>query len=239
MARGPVVTGERAVAQVPPLGDFFARRFAVRSPLVSWLVFERAGGSVAFLFAHAGISPSAATLLGGLLGAAGAVLLAVAAGPAGAVVAGVVLLASYVLDCTDGQLARATHRTSAFGAWLDVAADAVVVAVVSVALSVALVDGGLDPAWAVVLAGAFGASRTVSLFTATQVRRADGGLQLAGAAATARALYVAAMDTPVVYLALALTRLVTPAFVAVIAVLVLMTVVQTAVSVRHHFREEP
>jgi phosphatidylglycerophosphate synthase len=187
-----------------------------------------------------GVSPSAVTLLGGAVGATGAVLLAIADTLAEAAVAGAVLLFSYVLDCVDGQLARATGRTSAVGAWLDVTVDGVVIAFTAAALAVALPADGTAPAVAVLLAGAYGGSRVASLHTAARVSNAGGGrMQLTGMSSLLRQGYVALMDTPVVYLALCASRPAPEAFRTVIVVVTVMTVVQTAASARHHFASRP
>jgi phosphatidylglycerophosphate synthase len=240
----------RSVVAVPPpggsagglpgLADFVGRRFAVRSPLVSWILFERLGGLLAYAGARLSVGPGAVTLLGGAVGAAGAVLLATAHTLTAAAAAGAVLLVSYVLDCVDGQLARATGRTSALGAWLDVTIDAVVIAFTAAALAVALPADGTAPGVAVLLAGAYGASRVASLHTAARVSSEDGGgMRLTGTSALLRQGYVALMDTPVVYVALCASRPVPVAFRTVILVVTVMTVVQTVVSARHHFASRP
>jgi phosphatidylglycerophosphate synthase len=231
-----VTRPDRTTDRVPPLAQFVARRFATRSPWPSWVLFERLGGAVAYLFARIGVPPAAATLLSGAAGIAGATLLAVADDGAGVVGAGVALLLSYVLDCTDGQLARATHRTSAVGAWLDVSVDAVVIAFVVPSLAIILQADGATATASLLLAGAYGASRAVSLFTSTQVRSSDGGgMQLIGAAGALRTVWVGLIDTPAVYLALCGSRLASDLFRAVIVVVTVMTVTQTLVSARHHF----
>jgi phosphatidylglycerophosphate synthase len=218
-----------------PFSAFVGRRFAARSPVVSWLVFERLGGALAFLLAKAAASPTAITLVGGALGILGALRLATADEPAQAVVAAVLLLSSYTLDCTDGQLARATGRASSRGAWLDVVTDGVVIAFVGAGLTIALLDGGGSPVGSVLLAGAYGASRTANLVTSSQVRADDGGLRLTGLSSIARTAYVGLIDTPVVYFVLCSALLFPNALRWVLALLTVMTLVQTLVSARHHF----
>jgi hypothetical protein len=69
-----------------------------------------------------GLSPAAVTAFSVALAALAAGAFAIASRPA--MVAGALLLyASFVLDCVDGQLARYTCRFSAFGGWLDTMAD--------------------------------------------------------------------------------------------------------------------
>jgi phosphatidylglycerophosphate synthase len=221
---------------VPPFRQFVARRFAAPSPPVSWMVFERIGGALAYLLAQFRTPPAVPTAVGGAVGAAGAVLLGAASDTGDQIAAGVLLLLSYVLDCTDGQLARATNRTSARGAWLDVATDATVIAFVTAALGAALLAQGHDPISSMLVAGAYGASRTVSLFTATLVRSSNGGIRLTGMRSVLRATYVALIDTPVGYVALCAARLEPTVLVVVMATLTVLTLGQALVSARHHFR---
>ena len=221
---------------IPPLGEFVGRRFAAPSPPLSWAVFERIGGALAWGLARFRTPPAVPTLLGGAVGIAGAVALGAASDTGGQIAAGVLLLLSYALDCTDGQLARATHRTSARGAWMDVATDATVIGFVTAALSAALLAHGHGPMAAMLVAGAYGAARTVSLFTSTLVRSSDGGIRLTGLRSVLRSGYVALIDTPVGYLALCAARPSPSVLVAVVVILTVLTAGQALVSARHHFR---
>lgn len=87
------------------------------------------------------VSPNAVTLASFF-----ATLLAAAsiafAGRAGGIVGAVLIVAGFVLDCLDGQLARATGRTSDFGRYLDSLTDLVKVFALIVALAVADAHGG-------------------------------------------------------------------------------------------------
>jgi len=188
----------------PPLRDLTSRRFAAGGPPVTWWVFQPAGGAVAFGAARAGASPTGLTGAGLLLGLAGCGLLATSDSPAGFGGAGVLLLLAYVLDCADGQLARATGRTSERGAWLDVAADAAVV----VALAVAVAHSGAtgdNPVLSLAAATLLGAGRAASLLAGTLARREPGRERWTstGLQRVARTAYVSLVDTPVVYAALA------------------------------------
>ncbi|WP_329655739.1 CDP-alcohol phosphatidyltransferase family protein [Phenylobacterium sp.] len=224
----------RTVSEVPPFTDFVSRRFAVPGPFWSWMIFERIGGGLAYCFARLGVPPAAATLLGGAAGVSGAILLGVASTPIHLVGALTLLLLSYALDCSDGQLARATRRESARGAWMDVAVDSVVIAFVTASLTYALLDGNRS-AISLMLGGAFGASRTASLFTSTIIRRDKGGMQLSGLMSHLRTAFIAAIDTPFVYAALCATRLTPPLLETVILGVTVLTAVQTLVSARRHF----
>jgi phosphatidylglycerophosphate synthase len=221
-------------SQVPPFNDFVSRRYASASPFWTWTVFQPVGGALAYCFARLGVSPAAVTLCGGAAGIGGAVLLGLASTPAQVLGAGFLLLLAYSFDCADGQVARATRRASASGAWMDVASDMIVIAFVAAALTYALAQG-VSPPLGLVLGGAFGATRTVSLFTSTMVRQSKGGLRLSGRLRHLRTAFIAPIDTPFVYLALCATRL-APTFLAgVVLAVAALTMVQTLVSAWRHF----
>jgi phosphatidylglycerophosphate synthase len=198
------------------------------------MIFERIGGALAYCFARLGVPPAAATLLGGASGVSGAILLGVASTPGQLAGAATLLLLAYTLDCSDGQLARATRRASPRGAWLDVTVDSIVIAFVTASLTSALRDS-TSSLVSLMLGGAFGASRTASLFTSTIIRRDNGGMQLSGLMSHLRTAFIAAMDTPFVYVALCATRL-TPVLLGIVVLGVTgLTAVQTLVSARRHF----
>ena len=68
------------------------------------------------------IAPTGVTFFSIVLGLVAAVLFGLGARPA--LIGGAVLLQlAFVADCVDGQLARYSGRTSAFGAWLDAVGD--------------------------------------------------------------------------------------------------------------------
>jgi phosphatidylglycerophosphate synthase len=219
----------------PTVRRFLAREYAARSPFWSWLVFERVGGALAYVFVQLRISPESVSLLAGAAGTAGAIALGAARDTGSVALACALLLCAYSLDCADGQLARATGRTSPQGAWLDVAMDSVVITFVSMSLLFGLLrDGGQSLADLVIVA-VFAASRTASLFTSTTVRADDGGLRLRGISSVLRTAYVSAMDTPFVYVAICATRLETEWLRAVLITVAVLTLGQTVVSARHHF----
>lgn len=68
----------------------------------------------------------------------------------GFVAAGVLLLASFVLDCTDGQLARYSLRYSTLGAWLDATFDRAKEYAYYAGLALGAARGG-DDVWALAL----------------------------------------------------------------------------------------
>jgi phosphatidylglycerophosphate synthase len=112
--------------------------------LYSRTVSDRLGTPVAAIGMRLGVHPTYLTLVNLVLGIGGSVAVMAARSPDGIaplLVLGVVLWqVAYVFDCADGQLARATGKTSAYGASVDVFVDvavqiSVVVAVSSVLLS--------------------------------------------------------------------------------------------------------
>ena len=188
----------------PSLRLFLARHFAAGGPLVTWVLCQPAGGAIAYAGTRVGARPSAVTLLGLLAGVAGCTVLAVAERGVTFAAAGTVLVLSYLCDCADGQLARATGTSSERGAWLDVLCDGAIV--VCLALAVAHQgERGSTPLLVLGASALLGAGRMASLVTGTMARRSPDrdewtsrGLTLAG-----RRAYLAVMDTPVVYVTVA------------------------------------
>lgn len=129
------------------------------------LIDDRVATTVAAWAMGRRIHPSVLTLGNATLGIGGSVAVFVAAGDgpfSAAVLAGVVLWqAAYVLDCADGQLARAAGRTSAAGARLDATADLAVQAGMLVAVSQVVLRWSHPP---VALLIAFAATWCVNLF---------------------------------------------------------------------------
>lgn len=199
------------------------------------MLFERVGGAFAYFFFRSGVSPNVVTVMGGVVGIAGAARLGTAADGVHVAAAAALLLLAYSLDCADGQLARATQRASPQGAWLDITVDSIIIAFLSTSLSYALHAGGVPAPWSFLLAGAFGASRVSSLFTAGRIKGDDGGIELAGLKAFSRSAYIAMMETPFVYVVLCASRLEGDLFIAIIAAVTTLSTIKTTVSARAHF----
>ncbi len=90
--------------------------------VVAVLFATRAASALLPLAVRSGISPNALTLLSLALTLVAALAMT-AEGAAAAVVAAFLIALGFVVDCLDGQLARATSRTSDFGAYLDAMTD--------------------------------------------------------------------------------------------------------------------
>lgn len=134
--------------------------------LWSEAVDQRLAARVATLAHRAGASPAQLTVANLVLGLGVSVLVALAAESEPFWPIGLIALVgwqlAYVLDCADGQLARATDRTSHSGARLDVFCDFAVQAGLLTAISVvASATTSIHAGWI----AAFASTWSISLFT--------------------------------------------------------------------------
>ena len=114
LAAGAVPDDRIAQLQANRIDDGFYSTFVVR----------RLSKPLTRLALRLGMSPNAVTLISFGVGLAAAASFAV--GTRWALVLGAVLLQlSLIIDCVDGEVARATRRFSALGAWLDASTDRV------------------------------------------------------------------------------------------------------------------
>ena len=90
----------------------------------STFVLRRIAAHITPWAVRRGIPANAVTVLSALIGVAGGVSFAFGSYPA-LVLGALLLQVSIVLDCVDGEIARATRTRSPFGAWLDAATDRV------------------------------------------------------------------------------------------------------------------
>ena len=125
-------------------------------------------GAKAAAAAHVmGLTPNAVTTISGALSLGGLVALAIAGTTVtGAVTASALLLAGFVLDSADGQLARLAGAGSLAGEWLDHVVDAVRLPAAHLALAVALWMAEVPP-WAIGLALLFSVVASVWFFAVT------------------------------------------------------------------------
>jgi len=111
----------------------------------STFVVRRISKPITRLALRLGLSPNTITLISFLIGLSAA--LAFAQGSrAWMVVGALALQLSLVVDCVDGEVARATRRFSALGAWLDASTDRVKEYAAYAGLATGAVIGG-SPAW--------------------------------------------------------------------------------------------
>lgn len=142
-------------------------------------VLRRLSKPLSALGAARGWSPNAITLVSLAVGLAAAGLFAT--GERWAMVLGAILLqASIIIDCSDGEVARLTGRYSTVGAWLDAATDRVKEYAAYAGLAAGAVAGGAEM-WIWWLAGAtmtLQTGRHLSDYTfhQVQVRRETAGV---------------------------------------------------------------
>jgi phosphatidylglycerophosphate synthase len=136
---------------------------------------QRIGAILAFLGCRLSLSPNTLTTSGLVIASLAALLYT--SPRTGSVFAALVLFQlAYGLDCADGQLARATGKSSRFGGWWDVAVDAINLLVLSFSLLYLFsVEGGAYlniSAYAGVLVLTVG--RVLILITSTIARGGEG-----------------------------------------------------------------
>lgn len=190
----PLDAAPSAVHLETALLDHLGRR-ATGDSYLATLIDRRLSRPITRLLLPWPVTPSQITLSSILVGLAGAALLATVsywarlAGLAG-------LVASIVLDCVDGEVARARFEQSAAGARLDVVGDYAVHLATFTGLGVGLVRQGLPPggvlAVVVLVAGVVAAMVTVhALFVRPAL--AHGDLHWAGAARSLSGMPAAAI----------------------------------------------
>lgn len=117
-----------------------------------------------------GWTPNAITLLSFAIGIAAAA--SFAWGSRWALVVGAILLqASLVVDCVDGEVARATRRFSALGAWLDASTDRVKEFLAYAGLAIGAARGGLDIWWLAIVLVVLQTTRHMSDYDFSRVQR--------------------------------------------------------------------
>ena len=161
----------------PSLTSFLRRQYAAGGPPPTWYLAQPLAGLVAWVAVRAGISASAVTLCALFMALAGAWILAAGeAGMLSQISAWILLTVAYVLDCADGQVARATGTASERGGWLDVYCDYVVISVVPFAAlwyhATAYV-GTSDYLWLLFAALFMIVGRSQDLYTASMFRKAS------------------------------------------------------------------
>lgn len=137
------------------------------------LVSRRLSPAVTRLLLPTMITPNAVTVTSTVIGVAGGLLVG-SEGTAG-IVAGIVgLLASGVLDCCDGELARFRGTSSRLGHALDVVGDTLVAVALLAGIALHLAHAGTFPGWPALVAlllGVVGAFAVITWSEATAARR--------------------------------------------------------------------
>ena len=136
----------------------------------STFVVRRLSKPLTRLALRVGWTPNAITLLSFAVGIAAAAAFAV--GDRWALVVGAVLLQlSLVIDCVDGEVARATRRFSALGAWLDASTDRVKEFLAYAGLAYGAFRFGVDIWWLAVVLVVLQTTRHMSDYDFSRVQR--------------------------------------------------------------------
>jgi phosphatidylglycerophosphate synthase len=163
-ARGPT-GGTLLPADAPPERVELALLRALENPrdgYIDRLLYRRLSRPVTRLLLRTRLTPNQITIAGTLLGIAGGAFLALPTW-LGIALGVVCLMASSVLDCCDGELARLRFTESNIGHLLDVTGDTLVHGALVGGLSARLIASGQTPGWPTLaalglgIAGAFAA----------------------------------------------------------------------------------
>lgn len=161
---------EKAVASVP--ADRIARLQANRvdDGFYSTFVVRKLSKPMTAVALKLGISPNSITLISFAVGllAAGSFAL----GDRWALVIGAILLQlSLIIDCVDGEVARATRRFSALGAWLDASTDRVKEYLAYAGLAAGAALHGVDIWWLALVMMVLQTTRHMTDYDFSRVQR--------------------------------------------------------------------
>ena len=168
--------GTLTSAHAPPMQVEHALLRALENPRDGYLdrlVYRHFSRPVTCALARTRVSPNAVTLVGIGLGALGGLLFAVP-GEVALLAAVLCLLASGVLDCSDGELARLRFAESRLGHWLDVSGDTIVHVWLLGGIVTRITATGQRPDWwvlAALAAGVFGALAVMTWSEQREARR--------------------------------------------------------------------
>lgn len=136
----------------------------------STFVVRKASKPLTRLALHLGLSPNLVTLLSFAIGIAAAACFA--AGGRWWLVAGALLLQlSLIVDCVDGEVARATRRFTALGAWLDASTDRVKEFLAYAGLAYGAARLGVDIWWLAVVLIVLQTTRHMTDYDFSRVQR--------------------------------------------------------------------
>lgn len=202
--------GSAAIPGQPTWSEFWAQKFAAGGHPLTQLLSQRVGACLAYASYRLGLSPSALTLAGAVVGLGTSLAYALAPPGVGTTLFLIVAYQlAYGFDCADGQLARASRRASEFGAWFDVTVDFVRYLAIGYAILVLLLQQhGLGLAAAVPISGIFMVGTVVSLHTSISLQRlaARQPAQPQAAPSPSRRVLRTIIDTPVLLLMLCVLR---------------------------------
>lgn len=189
--------------------EFWRLDFSAGGHPLTQIFSQRLGASIAYGAYRLGLSPSHITVAGAVVGLGASFAYALLPpGPPSIVGLAIAYQLAYGFDCADGQLARASRRTSEFGAWFDVTVDFVRYIAIGYALLALMVwQHGIGLAAALPISGAFLIGTVVSLHTSISLQR-QAALQghQRGAPSFLRNALRTIIDTPFLLLMLCLLR---------------------------------
>jgi phosphatidylglycerophosphate synthase len=184
---------------------FWERSFAVSCFPPTWHIFQRLGGVLAFIAYKIGLSPNMITLIGGLTGTYAIWQFSVL--PLGlleTVHLSLVFSFVYILDCADGQLARATGKTSKLGKWFDIGVDFYLIILFPVGISIFIKSLHIGPNIDWMVMGLI-IGRALVLITSSLKR--SGGEDHHPSSSYVKKIIQSILDTPVFYLWICWARL--------------------------------
>jgi len=184
---------------------FWERSFAVSCFPPTWHIFQRLGGVLAFIAYKIGLSPNMITLIGGLTGTYAIWQFSVL--PLGlleTVHLSLVFSFVYILDCADGQLARATGKTSKLGKWFDIGVDFYLIILFPVGISIYIKSLHIGPNIDWMVMGLI-IGRALVLITSSLKR--SGGEDHHPSSSYVKKIIQSILDTPVFYLWICWARL--------------------------------
>lgn len=124
------------------------QEFSAGGGLFTRIFSQRLGAVIAYCGLFAGVSPNLLTAFALGASLAGSVLFAFgASGLEVTLTSALLYQLAYGFDCSDGQLARASKRSSKFGGWLDVMADLIALLVMAFSILYWLIANIDGPVW--------------------------------------------------------------------------------------------
>lgn len=187
--------------------DLLSRRFDTADQgLLTAAFSQRLGGVFAALALVAGWSPNAVTLIGLATAIGGCVPFIFGTDALAWIAAAILWQISFALDCADGQLARATKRSSRYGGWLDVYCDHIRQSAIAIAIY-AVLSAELSAPVAIVASFVFAAGQSSYLHTASimNVLSSSHGGSAAPLSPLQRVVR-GTLDTPLLLLGLCIAR---------------------------------
>lgn len=189
----------------PTLSKFWNKQYAVSCFPPTWYIFQRLGSIIAFIGYKIGISPNGVTAIGGLIGfftiwQFGTLPTDIIASIQLTLMFGIV----YSFDCADGQLARATEKTSEWGKWFDLGVDLLLIVLFPLSIVILLIDNySIIQLSSLVLVLVYG--RALALLTSA-INRTDGKKHMPSQSMFKKIIQ-SFIDSPTFYTLICLSRI--------------------------------